>query len=142
MLPITLACAGAAALINLWLGVRIIRIRFRDRVSIGDGGNAALAARMRAHLNFAEYTPIVLILIGLIEMARGSSGWLAAAGALYVLGRIGHAIGMDGSLRARQFGTLATLTLTGVLGLAALYLALAPAPARPIGPPTPAIGQG
>lgn len=133
-LPVTLATAGAAALINLWLAVRILRIRFGQRIIHGDGGDARLAQRMRAHLNFAEYTPLILILIAAIEWNAGSSVWLAAAGALYVAGRIAHPIGMDGWLPARQFGTVVTLSLTAVLGLAALALVIVP--------PTPGASDG
>src|SRR3712207_1417931 len=64
-LPITLTIAGAAALMNLWLGLRVSMLRRRHKVSIGDGGNDAVRTRMRAHANFAEYTPIFLILLGL-----------------------------------------------------------------------------
>lgn len=121
-LPVTLATAGAAALVNLWLAVRILRIRFGQKILYGDGGDQRLAARMRAQLNFAEYTPLILILIAAIEWSAGSSIWLAGAGALYIAGRIAHPIGMDGFLPARQFGTVVTLALTAVLGLTALVL--------------------
>jgi uncharacterized membrane protein YecN with MAPEG domain len=122
MLPVTLATAGAAALINLWLAVRILRIRFRRKILYGDGGDQRLAARMRAQLNFAEYTPLILILIAAIEWNAGSSIWLAGAGALYVAGRIAHPFGMDGFLPARQFGTVVTLSLTAILALTAIAL--------------------
>ena len=52
VLTITLTIAGAAALLNLWLGMRVSQLRIRDKVAIGDGGNARIAARMRAHANF------------------------------------------------------------------------------------------
>ncbi|TKD51898.1 MAPEG family protein [Sphingomonas baiyangensis] len=142
MLSITLATAGAAALINLWLGYRIIRIRLANKVLYGDGGNALLGQRMRAQLNFAEYTPIVLVLIAAIELSEGSSTLLAVAGGVYIAGRIAHAIGMDGVLPARQIGTVITLTLTGLLGLYALSIALLDRPATELAPPTPAIRQG
>ena len=62
VLTITLTIAGAAALLNLWLGMRVSQLRIRDKVAIGDGGNARIAARMRAHANFVEYVPTFLIL--------------------------------------------------------------------------------
>ena len=71
ILPITLTIAGAAALLNIWLARRVGQMRLTHKVSIGDGGNEALIARMRAQANFVEYTPFVLILIGLIELAEG-----------------------------------------------------------------------
>lgn len=94
-LPITLTIAAAAALINIWLAVRVGRVRMANKVLHGDGGNALLLQRMRAQANFVEYTPFVLILIGLIEAARGTHGWLWAAGLVYVAARISHAFGMD-----------------------------------------------
>jgi uncharacterized protein len=142
-LPITLATAGAAALINLWLAIRILRIRFGKRILYGDGGDDRLAARMRAQLNFAEYTPIVLILIAAIEWSVGSSIWLALAGGLYILGRIAHPFGMDGWLPARQFATGVTLMVTALLGIAAIALPFVQRPVMAIdGPVVPGDYRG
>lgn len=94
-LPITLTIAAAATLINIWLATRVGRLRRARRIMIGDGDDPAMLARMRAHANFVEYTPFFLILLGLIEMARGSQTWLWIASIAYVAGRIAHAFGMD-----------------------------------------------
>ena len=93
-LPITLVTAGGAAIINFWLAMRVGKARQASGVSIGDGGDQRLIARMRAQANFVEYTPIVLILMGLVEMAHGTSAWLWAIGAIYILARIAHALGI------------------------------------------------
>ena len=93
ILPITLTIAGAAAIVNIWLAIRIVVIRVKAKVLIGDGGNALLAARMRAQLNYIEYTPLVLILLGLIELAHGTQAWLWGAGIVYILGRVVHMYG-------------------------------------------------
>ncbi|MGK3946931.1 MAPEG family protein, partial [Streptomyces caeruleatus] len=69
ILPTTLTADGLAALINIWLAVRCGQTRGKEKVLIGDGGNEAMIRRMRAHSNFSEFTPIVLILIGVIEYA-------------------------------------------------------------------------
>ena len=107
-LPITLTIAGAAALLNIWLGRRVGQMRLTHKISIGDGGNEALIARMRAQANFIEYTPFVLILIGLIELAEGSELWLWIVGVVYILARIAHGFGMDrprpDPLRLRMIG--------------------------------------
>lgn len=125
ILPITLTITGAAALLNVWLGWRCGQVRTREKILIGDGGNPLLIARMRAHANFVEYTPIVLILIGLIELAEGTSPWLWAVGVVYVLARICHAFGMDGVVRLRFIGTAVTmLTLVG-LGICAIVIPFA-----------------
>lgn len=120
ILPITLTITGAAALLNIWLARRVGQMRMAHKVSIGDGGNEALIARMRAQANFVEYTPFVLILIGLIELAEGSRVWLWVVGVVYILARICHGFGMDrprpDPLRLRMIGTITTALI--LLGLA------------------------
>jgi len=126
ILPITLTIAGAAALLNIWLARRVGQMRLAHKVSIGDGGNEALIARMRAQANFIEYTPFVLILIGLIELAEGSQLWLWIVGVAYILGRIAHGFGMDrprpDPLKLRMIGIVVTALI--LLGLALYAIAL------------------
>lgn len=117
VLPITLASAGAAAILNIWLMVRIGMVRRATKVFLGDGGQPALVARMRAQANFIESAPIVLILAGGIELARPGSPWLLGAMAVYLLGRVAHGVGMDGGalIKLRLIGTMTTmLTLLGL----------------------------
>jgi uncharacterized protein len=123
ILPITLVAAGGAGLINIWLGIRIGQVRTREKISIGDGGNESLIRRMRAQANFVEFTPFVLVLIGLVELARGPSTWLWAVAILYLLGRIAHALGMDGLTGARPVGVLVSMLTTLGLGIYAMVIA-------------------
>jgi uncharacterized membrane protein YecN with MAPEG domain len=116
-LPIALVTAGAAALLNFWLGLRVSRLRISEKIMVGDGGNARLLARMRAQLNFAEYAPLVLILIALVELARGTQAWLWGVALLFIVGRVLHAFGMDGWKPGRMIGI--ALTMLTMLGLAA-----------------------
>ena len=122
-LEITLIIAAAAALLNIWLAVRVGRVRTSAKVSVGDGGNETLTRRMRAHANFAEYTPFFLILLALVELAWGANFWLWGAAILYILGRIAHGFGMDGNSKMRTFGAISTLLV--LLGLAIYALAIA-----------------
>lgn len=125
ILPISLTIAAGAALLNLWLSVRVGRVRTKEKVFVGDGGNELVVRRMRAHSNFVENTAFVLILLALIELGLGSSVWLWAAGALYLVGRILHALGMDGMRWGRMVGTIITmLTQLGLAGFA-LYIVYA-----------------
>lgn len=94
-LPITLTIAGACALLSVWLAVRVSHLRRLRKVSIGDGGDERVAIRMRAHANFAEYAPILLILLAAIELAIGSSIWLWGVAILFVLARLAHPFGME-----------------------------------------------
>jgi uncharacterized membrane protein YecN with MAPEG domain len=126
ILPITLTIAGATALLNIWLARRVGQIRISDKISIGDGGNEALTARMRAQANFVEYTPFFLILLGLIELAIGSRTWLWVVAVIYILGRIAHGFGMGrphpDRLRLRMIGIIVTFLV--LLGLALYAIAL------------------
>ncbi len=120
VLPISLATAAAAALINLWLAIRCGRVRTANKISMGDGGNDALIAAMRAHANFVENTPFVLVLVALLELALGPVTWLWVVAALYLIARVLHALGMTAGHQGRVVGTIMTmLTLLG-LGVAAI----------------------
>ena len=119
LLPTTLSLAAAAAIINLWLGIRCGQVRGKAGISIGTGGNELLERRMRAQLNFVENTPWVLLLIAGIELAEKGGQWLAIVGGVYMLGRVAHGLGMDGTgatAKGRMVGTL--ITMLTQLGLA------------------------
>lgn len=119
LLPVTLAAAAAAVLVNMWLGWRVVTARRDAHVSIGDGGNEAVLRRMRAHANFAEYAPIFLILLAALELAGANRPLLIAAALAFILARVAHGIGMDGGplTRFRAVGmmtsTLASVALAG-----------------------------
>ncbi len=122
-LPVTLASAAALGAINLWLALRIVRMRVRDEVLIGDGGDDLLAGRMRAHANLVEYAPFVLVLLALIELARGSGVALGLTAVIFVIARIAHPMGMDlrRSNLPRAGGAILTwLVLAFLVGWAAL----------------------
>ncbi len=123
LLQSTLSLSAAAALITIWHMIRIGRVRMTEKIMVGDGGNQTLQRRMRAQANFIENTPFVLILIAAIEMTGKGGAWLAIVGALFMLGRVLHAFGMDipKPNALRMIGTLiAMLTLLGLAIVAVL----------------------
>jgi uncharacterized protein len=124
LLPITLTAMGLAALVNIWLSVRIGQVRTREKVSIGDGGNEAVIRRMRAQANYIENTPFVLGLIAVIELAKGSGNpsWLLWLMIVYFIARVLHALGMDELKYGRMIGTLVSLLTLAGLGLYALAI--------------------
>lgn len=133
LLPITLTIAGACGLLALWLAARVTQLRMRHNISLGDAGNDALLGRMRAHANFAEYAPLFLILLALLELAHGAVSWLWIAGAVFVLARVAHLLGMDRPApnALRIAGTMLTWLSLGALSgmaLATPYLLKAPGP--------------
>ena len=126
LIPVTLTAAAGAALINIWLSLRIGRLRTTHKISVGDGGNEALNRRMRAQLNFAENVPLVLVLIAALEISQKGGAWLLPVAGLFLLGRIAHGLGMDGGAFGvgRMIGTIVTLlTQLGLAVLAVLAVA-------------------
>ena len=133
ILPVTLVIAAAAGIINIWLAMRVTRVRQAAGVWLGDGGSEAVVARTRAHANFTEYAPFVLILIALIELARGANLYLWLLGALFIVARLAHGIGMDAPKMRwlRPFGAITTLLVLLVLSGWALVIGYQTAAVRP-----------
>ena len=118
-MPITMLYAGALALILLVLSARVIQARGQQKVYMGDGGNDLVLRRMRGHANFAEYVPMTLILIGLLEF-RGMAPWvLHALGLTLLLARSLHAysFGFSSQFMPGRFG--GTVLTWSVLGISA-----------------------
>ncbi len=124
LLPITLTMAAAAVVLHIWLATRCGRVRMRENISLGAGGNKLLLARMRAHLNFTENTPLFLLLLLLVELGGGYQFWLWIAGILFMLARVAHALGMDRLVpnRLRMLGTSVSFLL--LLALAGYAIVL------------------
>lgn len=123
ILTVTLSTAAAAAILNIWLMIRVGAVRNAEKISVGDEDNENLIRRMRAHANFVESAPFVLILIGAIEFAGRGEPWLTWVAGAFIIGRVAHAFGMDGGslAKGRMVGTLVTmLTLLGLGVVAAL----------------------
>lgn len=126
LLTTTLSLTAAAAVINFWLALRCGQVRAKAKISIGTGGNDLLERRMRAQLNFVENTPWVLLLIAGIELAGKGGVWLAPVGAVFMLGRVAHGLGMDGTGLAagRTAGTIITMLTQLGLAIAAVLVVL------------------
>lgn len=96
-----------------------------NSVPHGDGGGKVplLARRIRAHGNFVEYTPLVLILLGLLEATTTKipTAALAAVATVYAVARGLHAHNMTEIGRpfwARRAGTMWTGQVILVLSAA------------------------
>lgn len=83
--------ASILGLVFFYLSLCVIRERKFNKISLGNGKNQFLEQKIRAHANFAEYTPIALILILLIEMNGVNPLLIHGAGISLLLGRILHA---------------------------------------------------
>lgn len=59
-----------------------------------DGGHPSLARLMRAHGNFAEYVPFILLLMLIGELNHSPHVLLHSMGTLLILGRMCHVVSL------------------------------------------------
>ena len=115
---VTSLYAGLLALIFLALSARVVAVR--GRVSLGDGGDPEVLRRMRGHANFAEYVPLILVMMAMLEYQQIAAWQLHAIGATLVFARLIHGIALSFTKKwffGRFFGTVLTFTLLGVCGI-------------------------
>lgn len=116
--------AGLYGLLMAWLSLQAIKARRANRVKLGDGGHFALQSAIRAQGNFAEYMPIVLILLFLLEYNGMYYLVIHAVGIAFLIGRWIHAEGLlKDNLRYRMRGMGITLAI--LIGLAVANILLA-----------------
>ncbi|MCK9193595.1 MAG: MAPEG family protein [Nevskia sp.] len=116
--------AGLLALWFLVLSVRVARNRGKRQVSLGDGGDTMLQRMIRAQGNFAEYVPMVLVLLVILELSHFSTYVLHGLGIALVLGRLlhGYALGFSKQFMfGRVFGTVLTFATLLIAGLLCIY---------------------
>ena len=128
-LPITALYAGILAIFALVLSARAGTYRGPAGVSLlyGEPVNWELAQRVRVHQNFLEYVPMLLILMGVIEINGGSSTFLHVVGVLLILARVAHATGLkhdNMAHKGRAIGAGGTALLTLVSAGYVLWLAI------------------
>ena len=121
--------AAPLGVLAVGLGMRVVQLRVRLRVGLGDGGKPELARAIRVHANLLESAPIALLLLILAETtaALGPTA-LHGAGAALVLGRLLHAFGLGrhaGASPSRFTGMLRTWCVTLLLAIACAARALA-----------------
>ncbi len=127
MVVVTGCYAALLGLLYIALSVRTLRMRKNLRIAVGDGGSAEMLRAMRVHANFAEYTPIALLLIAMAELNGVNALIIHALGAALLLGRLSHAWGvrqMSETFFFRIFGMAMSLTTIAIAALLLLFAAL------------------
>jgi len=104
--------AALLALLFVALSVRTLRMRRGLGIAVGDAGDARMLRAMRVHANFAEYVPLALVLMYLLDARGLGEAWLHGLGAALVAGRLAHAYGVSQvreTYAYRVFGMTMTL---------------------------------
>jgi len=123
MLYVTTLAATVLSMLSVLLSLKVIGIRRREKISVGDGGNDELLRAMRAQANLLEYTPLTLILLACAEF--NGVHWIIVAllAMAFIAGRILHPVGIKDAKapgKARVVGML--LTLNAMLALCVVNL--------------------
>ncbi len=96
MLPITTLFIGILLVMQVTLSITTSSYRAKLNIDYGDNGDLAMLKIIRAHGNFIEYVPMVLIAMGASELT-GAPGWLlVACGCVLLFSRLSHAAHMFG----------------------------------------------
>ncbi len=123
MFPVTSFYAALIALVFLVLSARVIRYRRSNKIGLGDDGDKSLLKRMRAQANCAEYAPIALMLLALVEAQGAPLIAVHILGLLLLAGRVLHGWGFSVSppvMGARVGGMVLTLTMIAAAALGLL----------------------
>lgn len=118
--------ASLLAFLFVFLSIRIIRLRRSLGIALGHEENPDMLRAMRVQANCAEYVPIALLLIFLVESSAAHPMLVHALGIALVIGRVSHAIGVSRNpenFNFRVFGM--TLTFAVLLVCAVYLLAIA-----------------
>ena len=124
---LTAIYAAVLALIYFALSLWVVAGRAQYRVMHGDGDRDPLQRRIRSHANFAEYVPIILLLVGLLEAGGGGRVMIQALLLVLVVARIMHPIGMvarEGSFQQFAFRGPGAMATWVVMVVAAVQLLL------------------
>lgn len=121
---ITALYAGLLGIFYIGLAGSVVAGRRRARIGLGTGGDTALERAVRVHANFSEYAPLFLLLLLIVELNGAAPGLLHGAGTIFLVARIGHALGLassSGTSAGRLWGSAASWLAILVLGWTALW---------------------
>ena len=91
------------ALVYAALAVNVVRLRRHSRALFGDAGNPALRSAIRAHGHFAEYVPIIVLMVAMLEMSGMPTWRVHLLMAALLVSRLLHPFGMHAKLGSAAF---------------------------------------
>jgi len=127
---ITPIYASLLALLLFVLSIRVIGLRGNPAfgfIARGKGDDELLQRAIRAHGNFTEYAPTMLILLFFLETSGAANDKLHALAGAFLLGRLMHGICMGfmrSNMPLRVGGTALTLLPLATAAVSLLSQAL------------------
>ena len=114
--------AALFGLLFIVLSTRVVQLRRRAKVSVGDGGNPALQRAIAVHNNFAQYVPLALLLLTFCEMQKAPMLMIHLLCLVLLISRVFHAYGVSQTQENYRFRAITVLLTFCVIGLSALFL--------------------
>lgn len=118
-LPITALYTGLSLLLMIALAANVVRARIRSGVSLGEGNDKGLLRAIRAHGNAAEYIPLAIIALAVLEITGASALALHVYGSVFFIARILHVLGINAERSVNH------LRKSGIIGSWLVMLSMA-----------------
>lgn len=114
MPTVTLVWGGALAVLMTLLGLNVSRVRMQHNLFVDPAAlPKKLHATVRAHANFTEWVPMLVVMMLLVELGGGGKTPLWISGGVLFVSRLIHATGLLTKLRVAALGAAGTW-LTGL----------------------------
>ena len=128
LLTVTPIYAALLAILMAVLSTAASVQRGQHNVPLGEGGNTSLSLAVRRFGNLAEYAPMAVLLLALMELQGASAYWLHVFGTALIILRLLHPVVLfenpDAPMwkKAGRFIAAAGTALLLVIGSAVLLL--------------------
>ncbi|HVY07752.1 MAG TPA: MAPEG family protein [Burkholderiales bacterium] len=119
--------AGLLTTLYIVLSLRVVMNRQRG-FPLGDGGDPKMLRVIRGHGNFAEYVPLALLLMALMEWSKFSVYLLHVLGIALVVSRLLHGYSLSYTMKfrfGRVWGAALTFLVLVVEAACCLYQGIA-----------------
>jgi len=130
-LVVTSSYGALLWILMLTLAYRVVLMRRKLGVGVGDGHKIELRRVIGAHQNAVENIPIMLILMALYEYRHGADIWLHGLAVVFLIGRVMNAYGVSrhsGRSIGRNYGMWMTVICISLLAILNLAIPIATIP--------------
>jgi uncharacterized protein len=119
-MKITPTYAAVLVLIFIMLSFRTIKLRRKHKIAVGHDDNIELLRAIRAHANFAEYVPLALLEMYMLETISTLNILIHLLGLSLIVGRVIHAYSVSQLTENIQFRVIGMMLTFAVLAIAAI----------------------
>ena len=116
--------AGILVIMQVILMLMVGMSRLKTQVGIGDGGDEALALKIRRHGNLAENAALFIAVLTLVELGGASQMAVMIIGGIFIVARLCHAIALSktsGKHPLRPIGAVGTMAAQMAAAIMALW---------------------